>query len=45
VLPADALIDAMISAGRIDEQAALDRAEVERVAAQVLAEWIARWRH
>src|SRR5262245_7690676 len=39
----DAIVVALIEAGRIDERAALDHRAVEAALAAVLQEWAARW--
>jgi hypothetical protein len=40
----DALVTALIETGRISEQAALDRSQVERALAAVLHDFAVRWR-
>lgn len=39
VVPFDQLARSLLETGRLTDRAALDRAEVERAAAQILAEW------
>jgi hypothetical protein len=39
----DRLIEALLISKHISERDALDRVKVERAAAAVLAEWVARW--
>jgi hypothetical protein len=39
------LVEALLVSERLSEPDALDRKRVEAAAAEVLADWVARWRH